>query len=329
MTHETKRARGWCFTLNNPTDDEITSVQQLECVYLIFGKEKVSTAHLQGYVYFANGKTLAAAKKFIPRAHLEIARGTPEQNTVYCSKDGIVFEKGTRPITDKEKGENEKVRAKRNLEALMEGRDEDVDIDIVATQLQKYQYGANFLRDARNKPVALEGRCFEFFQWHSSVLSGTGKTEYFKRLDPKPFIWTPDAGWNKYNYEEVVVMQDIDRDSKPTVHQIKLWCDKDPFQARILYGSKMIRPKTIIVLSNDTCAECYRGVGERHLSALQRRFEHFVWPEQYYLDGDEIRGELNPNWHLPDHLERETPGPYDYSHPYDFDDGISQEEDIR
>lgn len=58
------------------------------------------TPHLQGALILNNPKTLGALKK-VPgfgRAHLQVMKGTPEQNRVYCTKEDVnAFEKGEMP----------------------------------------------------------------------------------------------------------------------------------------------------------------------------------------------------------------------------------------
>ncbi|KAH7821973.1 uncharacterized protein MONOS_1166c6 [Monocercomonoides exilis] len=94
------RSRCWCFTINNYTPDEYQHVTNIECEYLVVGKEKgaLGTDHLQGYIYFKNQRRFNAVKTLISnRCHLETAIGTPEQNRTYCTKEGDYFEKGTLP----------------------------------------------------------------------------------------------------------------------------------------------------------------------------------------------------------------------------------------
>lgn len=45
------------------------------------------TPHLQGYVEMKNPCRLAAMKKLIPQAHLEVSRGSKEQAIMYCLKE--------------------------------------------------------------------------------------------------------------------------------------------------------------------------------------------------------------------------------------------------
>lgn len=106
------RARNWCFTLNNYTDEEVQLVMKEHTPrnYIVFGYEtgENGTPHLQGYVMLKNPAKLDVMKKWIPRAHFEIARGKPQQNIDYCIKEvfnaeinGVehvpFFEEGVRP----------------------------------------------------------------------------------------------------------------------------------------------------------------------------------------------------------------------------------------
>lgn len=95
-----QKAIGWCFTLNNYTEEETNSLHDLhpdKARYLIFGFEKgeMDTPHLQGYVEFHKQTLFSTVKKLIPRAHLEVRRGTAEQAIDYCKKDGVFTELGT------------------------------------------------------------------------------------------------------------------------------------------------------------------------------------------------------------------------------------------
>jgi len=93
------RSRSWCFTVNNFTAADWFSVKAM-CTPAAYGicEEEVGdkgTPHLQGYVRFPNAKTMQQMRKFVPRAHLEVAKGNDAQNRLYCSKSGTnVFEIG-------------------------------------------------------------------------------------------------------------------------------------------------------------------------------------------------------------------------------------------
>lgn len=95
------RHRSYCFTINNYTWDDIDQFLLIECKYKCFGFEtgKNQTEHMQGYIQFHNAMRFASVKKMLPRAHLEVAKGTPAQNIAYCSKEGEedFYEFGDKP----------------------------------------------------------------------------------------------------------------------------------------------------------------------------------------------------------------------------------------
>lgn len=97
-------SRRWVFTLNNYTDDErnhIDSMGTNEMVtYLIYGREvgEGGTPHLQGFVILRRAQRLSwLRRRLCARAHFEVARGTSQQASDYCKKDGDFVEFGTPP----------------------------------------------------------------------------------------------------------------------------------------------------------------------------------------------------------------------------------------
>lgn len=86
------RSRNWCFTINNYTDEDIPKDLPEASQFIIFQKEigeETHTPHLQGYIQYTKPVGLTWLKRhFHPRAHLEVARGSQEDNIAYCSKPG-------------------------------------------------------------------------------------------------------------------------------------------------------------------------------------------------------------------------------------------------
>lgn len=88
-------ARAWCITLNCaeqniPTESEWkTWMEQLNaeryCAQVETGES--GTPHVQAYVYIASKARLSALKKVLPRAHLEIRKGTEKEAWEYCTKE--------------------------------------------------------------------------------------------------------------------------------------------------------------------------------------------------------------------------------------------------
>lgn len=101
------QSRSFTFTINNYDDDDIIDSMELFSVYdasyLIMGFEQgeEETPHIQAYVYFNEKKSRKQLSKVISRAHIEIAKGNPQQNYDYCSKDAQFMEFGILPVKGK------------------------------------------------------------------------------------------------------------------------------------------------------------------------------------------------------------------------------------
>lgn len=97
------RARGWCFTVNNYTEEQKISLSQLTqsqgVKFFIYGYEKgiQGTPHIQGYIYFKTQRTFKGLKRLLPTAHWEKAGGSHDDNYKYCSKDGDFITNMTAP----------------------------------------------------------------------------------------------------------------------------------------------------------------------------------------------------------------------------------------
>lgn len=88
----------WTFTINNPSPSDESRLEGLSFSYLIYGRETgaLGTPHLQGYVQWAKKKSFKQVQEMLPHgAHIEKARGSPDSNRVYCSKDGDYVEVGS------------------------------------------------------------------------------------------------------------------------------------------------------------------------------------------------------------------------------------------
>lgn len=246
-----RRSRGWVFTLNNYTADEVNAVKQICCVYMIFGHEvgkKCGTPHLQGYVYFNTLKSFNSVRAYIPRARVAQANGTAKQNHRYCTKEATeIFEKGTMPKDQKDKGDAEKQRWAKILKAAEEG-----DTDWLKTnEPQVYLLHDKALDRAfkRAKPSPQTLDTLEHQWWYGPT--GTGKSRRAREENPNAYIKDPkERWWDGYAGQDVVIIDDFDKYQKEQGGDMKRWLDHYPFQAPVKGSYIEIRPKKIIVTSN-------------------------------------------------------------------------------
>lgn len=102
------KARFYCWTLNNYSEDEVLSIRLLllspSVRYACFCREvapSTGTRHLQGYIAFVSQKTRRqCVSQISPRVSVRACTGSEEENIVYCSKevrdDNPLEEFGTR-----------------------------------------------------------------------------------------------------------------------------------------------------------------------------------------------------------------------------------------
>ena len=88
-----KQVRRYCITINNPEETDEQMFEYLKNIehikYFIFSREqgkKEGTIHFQMFLIFTIGKRFLTIKKLFPKAHIEPAKGSNNQNRDYCSK---------------------------------------------------------------------------------------------------------------------------------------------------------------------------------------------------------------------------------------------------
>jgi len=165
------KARSWCFTLNNYDDAAVEILAQLECKYIVYGKEKgdSGTPHLQGYVVFPNPIGFNSVKGKLPSGcHIEKARGSPKQASDYCKKDGDFVERGDCPSQGKRTDLQDVVDAinsgERSAKKLRQ--------EFPATLAKYPSFVRQLLNDTRPKPTAPDIQLFTWQKDLFELLSG-------------------------------------------------------------------------------------------------------------------------------------------------------------
>lgn len=87
-------AKNWCFSVFDYGTTLLPEAQHNEIAYIVYQEEKCPTTgrnHLQGYLQLVSKKRLNGAKGILQvlfggHPHLEVARGSPQENFEYCTK---------------------------------------------------------------------------------------------------------------------------------------------------------------------------------------------------------------------------------------------------
>ena len=263
------KVRGWCFTINNYTDEEFNHLQTIDCQYIVYGIERgeSGTPHLQGYVHYKNAVRPSTVKATVgTRAHIEERRGTVAEAVDYCKKDGNFFERGKIRIGNENKW--------KDIIELAESCKLDVIKDDYPAVYLMHKAKLESLMDPKLTPFDDELK--DHFEWWYGP-TGTGKSRKVWEEYPIHFDKQLNKWWDGYAYQEVVVIEEADpKKCEHMAYFLKRWADRYPFRAEIKNGHlNNIRPKKIIVTSNYSIKECFPN--PQDWEPLMRRFKqvHF------------------------------------------------------
>ena len=280
------RAIKWTFTYNNYTEEDERRIQEIQCTYMIYGHEIAPTTnmrHLQGFVVFPTRKTFHTVKNLIgEQAHLEVARGTIQQNIDYCTKEdhSNFFVKGEAPKEQYEKGA---AATKRKWEEAKEharkGEFDEISTDLWIRYRRafKEEYEEFVNKDkSLVKPIEDDLKKHFFWIWGPT---GTGKSTLARDLandldsERSPYLKGLNKWWSGYDIKQkVVIIEEANPEScKILTHYLKQWLDKWPFAAETKGGSYVngIRPEYIIITSNYDIDSCFEMDVDRE--AIKRR----------------------------------------------------------
>lgn len=248
-----KGFRGWCFTINNYTDDDLAMVKALKYVYLLYAfevGEENQVPHIQGYVYFKDEVAMSALSKKLKRAHLEIANGNASDNRIYIvgpyEKNGKVkpynpdhFEFGEMPVGQGKRSD---------LDSMRESLRENPSMRIVtanATSYQSVRMAEVFLkyhekvRTQKTKIIWLYGE------------TGTGKSHTALSLcDANDTYHCMDTGrwFDGYDAHKYVIVDDVRPDFMSFKRMLNLM-DYTPFRVETKGGTRQFLAETVIFTS--------------------------------------------------------------------------------
>lgn len=267
------RFRAWCFTINNPTENDESLVRNLankNISYLIVGREigDEGTKHFQGYVYFRNPRAMKGVSKLLPRAHLKVANGSGIDNKIYCSKEGNIL---------LEIGEPPQQGARTDLkEILLDVKKNKMTVAQICEKypeiVLRYSRGiekivlSNYLPRDKNKPPYI------LWVWGPT---GVGKTRMaFEKYPNEDSIYIKDGThwWDGYHQQKCILIDDFD--GRWPFRDLLRLLDRYPYQGQYKGGYVHIDSECIIITCDRPPEAVYNVYGET--AQLLRRINQVI-----------------------------------------------------
>ena len=264
------KSRSWCFTLNNPTEEERQALRDhgsnVGTRYIVCGNEigvGSQTPHIQGYVYFTNPRSMSGLKRLagFARSHLEQTRGSPSQAADYCKKDGDFWEKGELPSAGRR---SDLIEIKNEI---AEGKS---DLYIADNHFSQWVvYRRSF--DAYRRLLVAERRNWK--SWTNVLVgpTGLGKTRfvYQQHSDDDIYVWGGDRWFDGYCGQRIALLDDF-RGELSIGFMLRL-LDRYPMQVPVKGDFVNWNPRRIYITSNHLPEFWYDDVDRPSMDALNRR----------------------------------------------------------
>ena len=279
------RSRAWCFTINNFSEEEKNKVEEIICMGSEYGiaeiehsDENEGTPHIQGYFKFHDQRTFLTIKRMIPRAHIEKANGSWQENFIYCSKENTVF--AIKGHTVEEARQNV---GKSNFEMMYE------DMKILDPQTFSQKYPKEwYLRRTLVERIMIDSAMAHVNDFNGNLTDknlwiwgepGVGKSRWAAAQGSYSEIFKKNFNkwWDGYNLllTKIVILEDYPclPQGNVLVQHMKLWGDRYPFEAECKGSHMMVEPKRffLIITSNYPIDACFEQ--EEDKTAIHRRFK--------------------------------------------------------
>lgn len=245
-SENSKSSRGWVFTdfkIPEVLEEDYYDVEKMGCQYMIYGYEIAPTTgrrHHQGYVYFENAKSFSKMKKLFPQCRLAKAKGTAQQNYVYCSKGGEFWEYGDMPSQGKRSDldrVSEMVKEKKSLSEVARA---------YPSEYIKYHKGIRALMDALMEHRTEKPRVYWF--WGEA---GAGKTR--KAIEEicqgDYYIKDETEWWDGYHQQNTIIIDDFDYE-KTNYRSFLRLLDRYHYQGQYKGGYLKINSPNIVITSD-------------------------------------------------------------------------------
>lgn len=304
----------WCFTINNPTIDDIIDLDFAQpqwnnlVKFAIYAEETgtLGTTHYQGYLELGHHKTLSWLKKRMKRAHFEFRRSTRENAILYClktydhtsSEDLIpqpILWNPSEPSMTWKTMKNDLISAKNsNTNGALEPPRKKIlqqmktMIDEGATNLDLANFSfptyISCYRGLNNYRLLIQPKR----NHETKVLvcqgpTGTGKSKWCMDNFPNAYWKQRSNWWDNYKGEETVIIDEF-YGWLPFDLILRI-CDRYPLLVEIKGGQTQFTAKTVIFTSNSTPDRWYK---KAYMQSFYRRVHEWhifpIWGEHIFFD---------------------------------------------
>ena len=283
MAAQAPPARHWCFTLNNPDlypDELLEQIEKAQYVVFQLEEGENGTPHYQGYCIFAQKQRLTALRGlFGGRAHWEQARGTPEQNRAYCTKEGRIGEITEWGEIPGNAGQGARTDLDELHSALKAGLTQ---ADYANGYFKLFVRYPNLVQNYRISQFGArtglqEARCILFIG-----PPGTGKSRLAQWIgdrlgDGRVFRKPPGDWWDGYGGEHTVILDDF-RGSSMSFTKFKLCVDRYALRVEVKGSSCDLAATNFLVTTNTQPQDWWQpDVVNGDISAITRRITEVFW----------------------------------------------------
>ena len=292
-----QRIRAYIITLNNYTEDEITSLKKAcenpNVLLASVGKEvgESGTPHLQGFMRMKNGKTFSAMKKFLGsnRWHFEQAYGSDYDAWIYTRKDGdILIDKGEHPV------EGEKMDSKWGIinRLICDGADLLTILERYPDTIRQIGQLKQLIYEHSHTAQKSEWRDLDVTYIYGD--SGTGKTRHVMDsygYDKVYRVTDKKNPFDGYQGQEIIVFEEFR--SSFMLDEMLNYLDGYPIQLPCRYANKYAGWTKVYIITNIDVNEQYQRVQENHFesfNAFLRRINR-VWEFRFDEDLEVIADE--------------------------------------
>lgn len=196
---------------------------------------KEGTLHYQAGVGYPNERHIKAVIKQFPGCHVEVARNAwalweycQKKDTRVADSEPVTF--GVAPAARKNVAGD---TAARNKALLKVGAERAVDDGLI--HLKDYQRvkSAIDLYNNCTKSISQLDKLDNFWIYGPP---GSGKTSHVLSLGARIYEKDKSKYWNGYTDQEIVLIDDIEKDETFMLGHLKKWCQHKAFQAEDKFG---------------------------------------------------------------------------------------------